>query len=102
MLKQTLYIEDTNELRQYVNLTLCEYCQLQLGAFEMTERLLVRGGEPCAIYFCLHGPRMTKFSAIWDMKRHQILFYGASGERFLRTQLAANPQMQPMAVGAAL
>ncbi|MHA1564418.1 MAG: hypothetical protein ACTSX7_03805 [Alphaproteobacteria bacterium] len=60
----------------------------------MTERILVRGGKPCGIYFCLHGPRSTKFSAIWETDRNRILFYGSSGERFLKTQLNDFPEQE--------
>jgi len=53
----------------------------------MTERLLLRAGRPCGMYFCLHGPRSVKFSAIWDAGNNAVLFYGATGERFYRTSL---------------
>ncbi|MDY0168931.1 MAG: hypothetical protein RBS80_20465 [Thermoguttaceae bacterium] len=53
----------------------------------MTERVLLRGGRQCGVIFCLHGPRAARFTAIWDMDRNQVLFYGSHGERFLKTQL---------------
>ncbi len=57
----------------------------------MTERVLRRGDKPCGIYFCLHGPRATKFTAIWETDRNQVLFYGSRGERVLKTQLLMAP-----------
>jgi hypothetical protein len=57
----------------------------------MTERVLLRGGKPCGMYFCLHGPRATKFTAIWESDGNQVLFYGSRGERFLKTQLVEAP-----------
>jgi len=87
-------IGELSELREYVNLTICEHNHLQLGAFPMTERSLFRGGRPCGIYFCLHGPRATKFTAIWETDRNQVLFYGPDGERFLKTQLIETPQLE--------
>lgn len=63
----------------------------------MTERILVRGGKPCGIYFCLHGPRATKFTAIWETERNQVLFYGSRGERFLKTQLLEALQLESAA-----
>ena len=57
----------------------------------MTEQVLLRSGKPCGIFFCLHGPRATKFTAIWDAQRNQVLFYGSRGERFLKTQLLESP-----------
>jgi len=43
------------------------------------------------MYFCLHGPRAVKFTAIWETDRNQILFYGSTGERFLKMQLLVSP-----------
>ena len=87
-------IDAIHDLRDYINVTLCERYQLQIGAFQMTERVLVRGGKPCGIHFCLHGPRMLRFSAIWETDRNQVLFYGSHGERFQKTQLLAGPELE--------
>ena len=84
------------ELRDYVNETLCEYHQLQIDAFEMTERILRRAGKPCGVFFCLHGPRTIKFTAIWETDRNCILFYGPTGERFQKTQLLETPGLDPL------
>lgn len=80
-------IESLDELRAFVSETLCRHQELQPEAFQMTERVLRRGSRSCGIYFCLHGPRAVKFTAIWETDRNQVLFYDASGERFLTTQL---------------
>jgi hypothetical protein len=93
MLTRIHQIDNLDDLREYVNVILSEHNQLQTGAFRMTERVLVRNGRPCGIYFCLHGPRMTKFSAIWETDRNQILFYGAGGQRFHKTQLVDSPRL---------
>ena len=82
-----------DDLREYVNETICEHEQLEIGAFEMTERFLVRGKKPCGIYFCVHGPRQVKFTAIWETDSNTILFYGSTGERFLRMQLVEAPSL---------
>jgi hypothetical protein len=95
MLTRTYEIYGLEDLRDYVNETLCEYYQLEIDAFQMTERILRRGGKPCGIYFCLHGPRQVKFTAIWETDRNCILFYGPTGERFQKTQLLENPRLQP-------
>ena len=97
MLTRLHQINNIHDLREYVNATLCEHCQLQIGAFEMTERVLRRGGKPCGIYFCLYGPRLLRFTAIWETDRNQILFYGARGERFQRTQLIEAPALECVA-----
>ena len=90
-------IDGLQELREYVNVILCDHYQLQVGAFQMTERILSRGGKPCGIYFCLYGPRMQRFSAIWETDRNQILFYGSGGERFQKTQLIESPRLECVA-----
>ena len=92
MLTHFQQIEGVNDLREYVNSTLCVQCQLQEGAFSMSEQVLLRSGKPCGIYFRLHGPRATEFTAIWDAQRNQVLFYGAQGERFLKAQLLESPR----------
>jgi len=92
-------IQNLEDLRQYVNETICQHEQLEIGAFEMSERILTRGGRPCGIYFCVHGPRQVKLSAIWETERNTVLFYGSDGERFQRTQLLDGPslEVQPLA-----
>jgi hypothetical protein len=80
-----------SDLREYVSATICSHCQLQEGAYSLTERVLLRGGKRCGIYFCLQGPRATKFSAIWDSDQNQVLFYGSRGEKFLKAQLPESP-----------
>lgn len=94
MLNRFQRTESVQDLREYVNTTICTHCQLQEGAFSITERVLLRAGKPCGVYFCLNGPRATKFTAIWDADRNQVLFYGSRGERFLKTQLLESPRRQ--------
>ena len=93
MSADTLEIRDLDDLRNFVHLTLCEQNQLEKGAFDITERILVRGQRPCGIFFCLHGPRSVKLTAIWETQRNTILFYGSSGERILKTQLVPAPKL---------
>jgi hypothetical protein len=94
MLTRFQQIDAIHDLREYVSVTICDRYHLQTGAFQMTERILLRGGRPCGIHFCLHGPRMVKFSAIWETDHNQILFYGSHGERFQRTQLTEAPRLE--------
>ena len=82
---------DYSQLRQFVSLTLCQQNDIELGVFQVTERLLMRRGRPCGIYFCLHGPRSVKLTAIWETEHNTILFYGSTGERFQTTKLENSP-----------
>jgi len=88
-----LCIQDLHDLRDYVQKTLCEYNELEIGAFQMTERILIRSSSPCGILFCLHGPRNVRLLAIWETDRNSILFYGSSGERQHRSQLINAPRL---------
>lgn len=90
-------IQSLTELQEYVYDKLCEQEQLERGAFPMTQRILARAGHPCGIYFCLHGPRSVKFTAIWEMDRNTVLFYGSTGERRHKMQLTALPALAPAA-----
>jgi hypothetical protein len=83
-----------DDLRYHINKVLCDQEQLVLGAFRMTERLLTRGGKPCGMYFCVHGPRSVKISAVWDALTGTVLFYGSSGERFHKMFLDEDVQLE--------
>lgn len=101
MVDRAKCIENLDDLRQYVNRTICDLEQLEVDAFPVSERLLLRRGKPCGIYFCLHGPRQVKFSAIWETEQNRILFYDATGERYYRTQLDSSPSFEAALVRAA-
>ena len=87
MISQPFEIKDVEGLREYVLQMLCDLNELEVGAFPMTERILVRKGAPCGMYFCLHGPRSVKLTAIWETDRNTILFYSSTGERVLKSEL---------------
>ena len=88
--RQILTLDD---LRDFVNETLCHHEHLEIGAFDLTERILVRSGHACGVHYCLHGPRAVKFTAIWETDRNTILFYGSAGERYLKTYLKQAPRL---------
>ena len=95
MSAQPLQINNLKDLRTYVLETICQQNELQVGAFEITERILVRGQRACGIFFCLHGPRSVKLTAIWETDRNTVLFYSSSGERVCKTQLLQAPVLAP-------
>jgi hypothetical protein len=94
MLSSAEQIRNLENLRQYVIETLCQQNQLEPDAFPVSERILVRGGKPCGLFFCLHGPRAVKFTAIWETERNTVLFYDASGERISKTRLVSGPRLE--------
>lgn len=93
---EPVQINDLTELRQYVHQTLCDQNELEIGAFQMTERQLLRSRRPCGRYFCLHGPRSVRFVAIWDSERNSVLFYDATGERLEQTRLSSAAALVPV------
>jgi hypothetical protein len=82
-------------LKDYIYQTLCHHEKLEIGVFPMTHTILMRRATPCGIYFCLHGPRSVKFTAIWDSERNTVLFYGATGERFMKLELPTTMAVDP-------
>ena len=100
MSADSLQIQNLNDHRNYVHYTLCEQNELERDAFDITERILVRGKRACGIYFCLHGPRSVKLTAIWETDRNTILFYNSQGERIHKTSLLRAPSFA--AVGMAM
>lgn len=87
------HIRDLNGLENFVHRTLCQHEQLETHAFPLTARPLARGGEFCGIFFCLHGPRSVKITAIWDFQRNTIFFYGADGQRIFTRKLFRTPRL---------
>lgn len=86
-------IDDLNDLRHYVHKTICEHNELEVNAFAVTERIMIRRGRPCGMFFCVHGPRSVKLTAIWETDRNTVLFYGSAGQRLQTVHLAAAPQL---------
>ena len=98
MSAQSLQLDNLTDLRTYIHQTICQQNELEVGAFPVTERILVRGPRPCGIFFCLHGPRSVKFTAIWETDRNTVLFYNSCGERVCKTQLVQAPMLAPALV----
>ena len=84
-------IHKLDELRKFVQQSICEYHCLEAAAAPITERTLVRSGKPCGIFFCVQGPRSVKFTAIWDRDKNSVLFYNSTGERLHRTKVSFVP-----------
>ncbi len=97
MITTSAVIQNLDDLRDYVKNTLCLHTQLEIDAFPLTERILIRSDRPCGIFYCLYGPRAVTVSAIWDSQRNTVLFYGQTGERFHKIQLVEAPQWEAAA-----
>jgi hypothetical protein len=77
-------------LSKRVEQRLCEIGHLLSGQFPMTQREVVRSGKVVGIYFCVHGPRSVKMTAICDFRKDQIIFYGSDGIRKESTPVKFN------------
>lgn len=71
----------TDALRKLVRGRLAELGHLEEDAFPMTERVVVKRGRPCGVYFCLHGPRSVKLTAVADFQTKKVMLYGSDGQR---------------------
>ena len=80
---------DLPQLRHAVSDGMCSIGDFEPGAFQITERLLIKAGEACGIHFCLHGPRNVKISAVADLNKRQLLYYGTDGHRVQQQQIPA-------------
>jgi hypothetical protein len=90
-------IQNIEQLREYVQQTLCERHALEPTQFPMVESILTRAGQPCGLYFCQHGPRLTKAHAVWAGERSVVAFYDDSGNRFHKVQLRHGPDPRRLA-----
>ena len=80
-------IETVEELRTFVQQTLCERHALDPQHFPIEVSTLTRAGRPCGMFFCQYGPRLMKSHAVWDADHAVVAFYDASGTRFHKVQL---------------
>jgi len=98
MQADNVQLRDLDELKDFVHRTLCEYEQLEPGIFPMSQRRILRSGQACGLYFCLHGPRSVKMTSIWDSRGGRLLFYDSRGERFLKMRLSHGPKLSAVSL----
>lgn len=72
---------DFDALRDTVERRLCDLGHLEPKQFPMTQREVIRCGKTCGVYFCVHGPRSVKLTAIADLQNRTLIFYGSDGIR---------------------
>ncbi len=82
------------EVRRFVADTLGGFETLAADQFPLSQHVLFRSGRPCGMYFCLHGPRALRLTAIWETDQNSILFYGSCGQRLHRIKLADAPPIE--------
>lgn len=80
---------DLQSLRKLVQEKLCEIGMLEPNQFPLTERSVVKADRVCGVYYCLHGPRSVKLTAIADLERLNLICYGSDGARQAEEKLVA-------------
>lgn len=78
---------DLLALRRRVQEKLCEIGMLEVDQFPLTERNVIKAGQTCGVYFCLHGPRSVKLTAIADFEKQNLICYGSDGTRTVEEKL---------------
>lgn len=97
MQAKTEQLSCPDAVRAFIGETLCSRDNLEVGCFTLSETPLTRGQQVCGVYFCLHGPRLLRLTAIWETETNTIRFYGSQGERFQTTRIALNASPQACA-----
>lgn len=72
---------DYSSLCKTIEEKLCDLGHLVPDQFPVTQREVIRGGQLVGVYFCLHGPRSVKLTAICDYRQNTVIFYGSDGVR---------------------
>jgi hypothetical protein len=72
---------DLEGIREFVMNRLSEDNGLLPNAFPITERTLYRHDEACGVFFCLHGPRSIRLTAVFDIETDRLLLYDSRGCR---------------------
>jgi len=88
---------DLDQLRQFVQATLCGRENLLPEQSRFVESVLTRGGEECGRQYFVHGPRLVQLSAIWAADQGWLYCYDTRGERFLKLRVTG-----PLAAADAL
>ena len=92
VVKDALKVGSMEELKCYVFAALCKDNELLADAFPTTSTPVLRtNGELCGMIVCVHGPRTSEFSAIWEKQTNRVLFYRPNGERYRLTSLGDSP-----------
>ncbi len=90
-------VQSLEDLRRYVQETLCKRHALDPKQFPLVESVLTRAGRPCGLYFCQPGPRLMKAHAVWDGEHAVLAFYDSSGNRFHKVRLKGGPDPRALA-----
>jgi len=91
-------IRTIDELRSFVQATLCQKENLLLEQSKLRQAPLVKQGKICGFQFSVQGPRQVRLGAVWASDRNDIYFYDTRGNRYHRkTDLGSVPM--PISLG---
>lgn len=72
---------EIDSLKEFVHEEICERNQLLPNVFPFTLRVVKKAGRACGLFFCLHGPRAIRLTAVYDVDENVIHFYDSNGKR---------------------
>ncbi len=81
MPKPWLQPEKVEHIRAFVHGELCQRNQLEPYAYHMTEKAVVKQGKLCGLFFCIHGPRSVRLTAVWELSSETVILYDSLGRR---------------------
>ena len=80
-------IRTIDELRSYVQTTLCQKENLLLEQSKLRQAPLVKQGKMCGFQFSVLGPRQVRLGAVWASDHNDIYFYDTRGNRYHKVHL---------------
>ena len=93
-------VRTLDDLREFVNATLCQRENLVRDQFRMLEMELKKSGKVCGMQFSIHGPRQLRLSAVWAADKNVVYFYDPAGARFQKTALPNRIAVEPSQTAA--
>ncbi len=80
-------IRTIDELRFFVQTTLCQKENLLLEQSKLRQAPLVKQGKLCGFQFSVQGPRQVRLGAVWASDHNDIYFYDTRGNRYHKVHL---------------
>ena len=80
-------IRTIDELRSFIQTTLCQKENLLLEQSKLRQAPLVKQGKLCGFQFSVQGPRQVRLGAVWASEHNDIYFYDTRGNRYHKVHL---------------
>lgn len=94
-------IRTIDELRSFIQATLCLKENLLLEQSKLRQAPLVKQGKLCGFQFSVQGPRQVRLGAVWASEHNDIYFYDTRGNRYHKVHLPEPIALAETAVAVA-